>query len=137
MTSNIGSDIILTAKSITQKIRKEVDVILNRTFRPEFLNRIDAICFFRKLDEKDIVAIAKIHLKKLEQRLKEQNIMLTISNDVVKKIAKLGYSVEFGARPLKRAIQAHVAVPISQYILKHPQSREIKAKVEKDAIVIT
>ena len=137
MTSNIGSDIIVKAKSITPKIEQEVEVILHRTFRPEFLNRIDAICFFRKLDEKDIVQIAKIYLKQLEDRLKEQDISASITSDVIKKIATLGYSPEFGARPLKRAIQTHIAVPISQYLLAHPKAKKIKVHIEKDTIVIS
>ncbi len=136
MTSNIGSDIILKAKTITAKIKAEVEKIVHRTFRPEFLNRIDAICFFRKLDKKDIIEIAKIHIKNLENRLKEQDISVTISNDVIKTIAHLGYSPEFGARPLKRAIQTHIAIPISQYILKHPGGKKIDIKVKKDLIVI-
>ena len=136
MTSNIGSDIIVKAKSLTSKIKEEVEVILHRTFRPEFLNRIDAICFFRKLDEKDIVEVAKIHLKQLEGRLQDQDITVSITNDVIKKIAALGYSPEFGARPLKRAIQAHITVPISQYLLKHPTTKTITVKVEKGKILV-
>jgi len=136
MTSNIGSDIILKAKSITPKIKEEVETILHRTFRPEFLNRIDAICFFRKLDEKAIVEITKIHLHYLEERLKDQDISISITNDVIKKIAQLGYSPEFGARPLKRAIQTHITVPISQYLLKHPDAKTIKVKMEKGEIVV-
>ncbi|TET36732.1 AAA family ATPase, partial [Candidatus Dependentiae bacterium] len=136
MTSNIGSDIIVKAKIITTKIKEEVEVILHRTFRPEFLNRIDAICFFRKLNEKDIVEIAKIHLKQLEDRVREQDVSISITNDVTKKIAALGYSPEFGARPLKRAIQTHITVPISQYLLKHPDAKTIKVKIEKDEIVV-
>ena len=136
MTSNIGSDIIVKAKTITPKIKEEVDIILNRTFRPEFLNRIDAICFFRKLNEKDIVEIAKIHLKQLEERVREQDVSISITNDVTKKIAALGYSPEFGARPLKRAIQTYITVPISQYLLKHPDAKTIKVKIEKDEIVV-
>ena len=137
MTSNIGSDIIVKAKNITPKIKQEVETILHRTFRPEFLNRIDAICFFRKLDEKDIVKIAKIHLKQLEGRLKEQDISVSITNDVIKKIATLGYSPEFGARPLKRAIQTHITVPISQHLLAHPKTKTLRVHVEKDEIVVS
>ncbi len=136
MTSNLGSDIILKAKEMDQKVKTEVDAILHRTFRPEFLNRIDAICFFRKLSEKDVMEIAEIQLKKLESRLGENGIALTISKDAIKKIAELGYSPEFGARPLKRAIQQHISVPISQYLLKHPDKKELTVKIEKGAITI-
>lgn len=136
MTSNIGSDIILKSKTMTPKLKEDIEVILHRTFRPEFLNRIDAICFFRKLDETDIVDIATINLKQLTNRLKEQDITLSIADEVVKKLAQLGYSPEFGARPLKRAIQTYITIPISQCLLKNPQIKTIKAKTEKDKIVI-
>ena len=136
MTSNLGSDIILKAKTITPKIKKEVDAIVHRTFRPEFLNRIDAICYFNKLTEKDVVEIAKIHLNLLEKRLAEQGVTVTIPKEVVHAIAKLGYSSEFGARPLKRAIQTHITVPISQFMLKHPEKKELTVGVKKDEIVV-
>lgn len=137
MTSNLGSDIILKAKEMTPKVKEKVETILHRTFRPEFLNRIDAICFFAKLSKKDVVEITNIQLKKLERRLKEQDITLTISDTVIKKIADLGYSPEFGARPLKRAIQQHIAVPISQFLLKHPDKKELKADEKDGKIIIT
>ncbi len=136
MTSNIGSDIILKAKEITPKIKEEVEAVLHRTFRPEFLNRIDAICFFRKLTEKDMVAITTIHLKDLENRLTQQHITLSLTNDVIKKIAELGYSPEFGARPLKRVIQQRLAVPISQCLLKYPDTKHITVKIEKGEITV-
>ena len=137
MTSNLGSEIILKAKEITKKVKEEVDAIINRTFRPEFINRIDAICFFKRLSQKDVEEIAKIHIKRLEHRLKEQGVSITITNDALKKIAELGYSPEFGARPLKRAIQQHIAVPISQHILKHPDEKELKVNVKDGAITIS
>lgn len=137
MTSNLGSDIILKAKEITPKIKGEVEEILYRTFRPEFLNRIDAICFFRKLSQKDIIEITNIQLAALKKRLKQLEIIVLISSDVVKKIAELGYSPEFGARPLKRIIQQKITVPISQYLLKHPKTKNLNVKIVKGDIAIT
>ncbi|EKD49031.1 MAG: hypothetical protein ACD_64C00025G0001 [uncultured bacterium] len=137
MTSNLGSDIILKAKEMNESVKKEVETILHRTFRPEFLNRIDAICFFAKLSKANVVEIANIQLKRLERRLKEQDITLTISDGAMKKIADLGYSPEFGARPLKRAIQQHIAVPVSQFLLKHPDKKELMAEEKDDKIVIS
>ncbi len=137
MTSNIGSDIILNAKEMTSQIKQEVEKILNRTFRPEFLNRIDATCFFRKLTEKDMVEIAQIQINELEKRLKEQQVTVIVDDKVIKKIAEWGYSPEFGARPLKRIIQQKLAVPISQQLLKNPNGRTLKATVEKTSIKIS
>lgn len=136
MTSNLGSDIILNAKELTSAIKEDVEKIVQRTFRPEFLNRIDAICFFRKLSEKDVIEITKIQLHELQERLKEQHVTLTIDDKVIKKIAQLGYSPEFGARPVKRIIQQKIAVPVAQYLLKNPNVRTLKATVEKDTIII-
>ncbi len=137
MTSNLGSDIILKAKDMTQKVKDEVEVIVHRTFRPEFINRIDATCFFRKLSKEDVIDIAKIQLKRLEHRLKEQGVTLTISDAAMKKVADLGYSPEFGARPLKRTVQQYIAVPVSQHLLKHPKEKELKAEEKDGKIVIT
>ena len=137
MTSNLGSDIILKTKEITPKIKNEVESILHRTFRPEFLNRIDAICFFQKLSQKDVIVIAKIQIAALKARLKEQQITLSVTADVIKKLAELGYSSEFGARPLKRVIQQKLTVPFSQYLLKNPSERDLNAIIAKGEIVIT
>ncbi len=137
MTSNLGSPIILKAKSITPKIKEEVDAIIHKTFRPEFLNRIDAICYFNKLTEKDVVEIAKIHVSYLQERLKEQGMSVTISNDAIKKIAEIGYSPEFGARPLKRTIQTKIAVPVSQFMLKHPDKKKLTVGLKKGEITVT
>lgn len=136
ITSNIGAHLILDADKITDKLKSEIDEMLHKSFRPEFLNRIDAIVYFKKLDEKDVAQIAKLEIKKLERRLTEQDIHLKINDDVLQKIAELGYSKEFGARPLKRAVQQYLIIPISQYILKNPDHKEIEAKVKDGKISI-
>ncbi len=137
MTSNIGSQIILDAKTINEKVRNEIDNILHKTFRPEFLNRIDSIVFFHRLSEKDIEKIAKLHVDQLEKRLSQQNgIDLKVSPSVYKEIANIGYSSEFGARPLKRAIQEHIIVPLSQFILKNPLAKKINIEWKDKKAVI-
>ncbi len=136
MTSNLGSDIILQSKELTKKIKAEVDIVLHRTFKPEFLNRIDAICYFNKLSEEDVAEIAKIHIKHLEDRLRAQHVSIIITDEVIKKIAELSYSPEFGARPLKRAIQQYIAVPVSHFLLKEPDTKEITVKISKGVIVV-
>ncbi len=137
MTSNIGSHLILEAKTVDEKVRAEIDKELHRSFKPEFLNRIDAIVFFNSLEEKQIISIAKIHINKLVKRLQDQHITLVIKPKVDAFIAKKGYVKEFGARPLKRAIQEYITVPLSQFLLKHPDHKTITVDVEKDAISIT
>jgi len=137
MTSNIGSHLILAAKTIDEKVKEEINKELYRVFKPEFLNRIDAIVFFNSLDEKQIISIARIHIEKLVQRLKDRHIALTIDPTVEKFIAEKGYVKEFGARPLKRAIQDYITVPLSQFLLKNPEAKEITVTVKGGAIVLS
>jgi len=137
MTSNIGSDIIVEAKEINEKIKKQITDLLRKTFRPEFLNRIDGIAFFRMLTQDDVVKIAALQLDTLKKRLAERNIIVAISPDVITHIAELGYEKEFGARPLKRAIQNYISVPLSRYLLQHPQAQQITIKLKNDTISIT
>ncbi|MFZ5954167.1 MAG: ATP-dependent Clp protease ATP-binding subunit [Candidatus Dependentiae bacterium] len=118
MTANIGAEIILQAKELDQKVKDEVEKIVHRTFRPEFLNRLDAIIFFKRLTQEDVEQIAHIQLDEIARRMKERNIDLTIEPDVIRYLAQEGYEPEFGARPLKRVIQHQILVLIAQYLLK-------------------
>ncbi len=81
--------------------------------------------------------IAKIQLHQLEKRLAQQDMHLTVDKSVIKHVADIGYVPEFGARPLKRAIQQYVAVPLSQYLLKNPGAKKITVGVKNDEIVIS
>jgi ATP-dependent Clp protease ATP-binding subunit ClpB len=136
MTSNIGSDIILQSKGLTDTVKDSVEQLLHKTFRPEFLNRIDAIAFFKRLAEGDIARIAKIQLSELEKRLSEKSIHVTVTPAVIEKLTTEGYEPEFGARPLKRAIQNLITVPLSRYILKHPTISTITIDVKNDTVRI-
>ena len=137
MTSNIGSDIILEAKELNDKVKEEIEKLLHKYFRPEFLNRIDAIVFFRMLTHEDVVRIAQLQIERLKERLAQRNIELTVSKEVLDKIATLGYEKEFGARPLKRAIQHYLAAPISEYLLKHPDTKTLNVSLKKDVITLS
>jgi ATP-dependent Clp protease ATP-binding subunit ClpB len=136
MTSNIGSDIILEAKSLTDKVKGEIEKLLHQRFKPEFLNRIDAIVYFRMLTEKDVEKIAELQLEDLKKRLTEKGITLTITNEALTLLAEQGYVKEFGARPLKRVITNQVVVPISQHLLKKPDTKKIEVGAKGGAIVI-
>lgn len=136
MTSNVGSDLILKSKELTDKIKQEIEQRLQSHFKPEFLNRIDAIVFFNKLPKEVIFDIVRIQLNDLIARLHAKNIALTVSNNAAQHVADLGYSDEFGARPLKRAIQNYIMLPVSQYILKNPQAKEVDVDLKKDQIVV-
>lgn len=137
MTSNIGSDILLASKKIDYKVKQEVNNLLHKKFRPEFLNRIDAIAFFKRLSESDIEKIAAIQLLDLRKRLTAKNIELEVADSVVAEVAKRGYSKAFGARPLKREVQSFVVVPVSQYLLKHPDVKNIKLDMKDGVLAIS
>jgi len=136
MTSNIGSEIILQAPTVTDKVRQAVDKLIHQALRPELINRIDAIIFFHRLSEKDIEKIAQIQFEELKKRLAEQNIELIIDKKVVTEVAKRGYIPEFGARPLKREIQRAVIVPISQFKLAHPDTKKIEVSWKKNEALV-
>ena len=136
MTSNIGSSLILEAKMLDEKVKAEVEKELHKAFRPEFLNRVDAIVFFNKLDEKQVVKIVEIELDELGNRLLQKNIILDVGKTVAAHLAHKGYSPEFGARPLKRTVQEYVTVPISHHLLKHPATKILKITVADEKIKI-
>ncbi len=136
MTSNLGSDIILQAKKLDKKVEEQVRQLLYKTFRPEFLNRIDEIVYFSSLNADMLKKITQLQLSKLAQRLQAQGITLHMADGVLDEIAQRGYEPEFGARPLKRAIQRHIIVPISQYLLKHADTKEITVSIKNNTITI-
>ena len=125
MTSNIGADIILKAPILDEKIKIEIESLLQKFFKPEFLNRIDSIVFFRKLNEKNVREIAAIMFIQIEKRILEKGFEIKISDSALMQIANLGYEPEFGARPLKRAIQNYLTVPLSRHILEYPEKKQI------------
>lgn len=136
MTSNIGADIILEAKQITESVKNQIEQILRKTFRPEFLNRIDETIYFRMLTEKDIIKITKLQINDLEKKLKENGISLELTDSAIKQIAELGYEKEFGARPLKRTINQYIITPLSKYLINNPNQKEIKIDF-KDKFIIS
>lgn len=136
MTSNLGSNLILESQGITDKVKHDIEELLHKTFRPEFLNRIDSIVFFKALEQKDVVKIARLQLQTLVKRLADNHITLIIEPAVAEILAELGFEKEFGARPLKRAVQHYCVVPLSQYLLKHPEQKAVTLDVQDGAITI-
>lgn len=136
MTSNIGSDIILQAKKIDESVKEQIEKLLHKAFRPEFLNRIDEIVFFNMLTPEILKNITQVQLKKFEQRMQARHIATVISNAAINFIAQEGFEPEFGARPLKRAIHQYIVVPTSQYLLQHPETKELSIDYKNSKIVI-
>ena len=91
---------------------------LRAHFRPEFLNRVDDIIIFRSLDEKQLAQIVEIQLQRLEKRLAQQQLTLELDRSAKQLIAKEGFDPQFGARPLKRAVQDLVLDPLATRLLK-------------------
>lgn len=137
MTSNIGSDLILQAGDITPKVQSEIEKLLLKNFRPEFLNRIDETVFFRSLNQDDMSHIVKVQLEQIKNRMQEKGTSIIITKQAIAWLAEHGYVKEFGARPLKRAIQQHLISPLSIEILKYPDKKEFTIDVKKDFLVIT
>lgn len=136
MTSNIGSPLILEAQTIDEKVKALVEKELHKAFKPEFLNRIDSIVFFNKLDEKQVVGIVEIQLNELTKRLLQKNIILDVKREVASYLAQKGYSPEFGARPLKRTVQEYVTIPVSHHLLKNPGIKELTITIDNEKIKI-
>lgn len=136
MTSNLGSDLILEAKN-TDDIKEKINELLKVSFRPEFLNRIDEIITFTRLDKKYINAIARNQIEKVAERLKDRRINLEVSNEAIDFISDVGYDAQFGARPLKRAIQNYIENPLAKEILagKYFEGDTIKILKGKDGLI--
>ena len=136
MTSNLGSDLILEAKN-TDDIKEKINELLKVSFRPEFLNRIDEIITFTRLDKKYINAIARNQIEKVAERLKDRRINLEVSSEAIDFISDVGYDAQFGARPLKRAIQNYIENPLAKEILagKYFEGDTIRILKGKDDLI--
>jgi ATP-dependent Clp protease ATP-binding subunit ClpA len=139
MTSNLGSPIIQeyfldgkTDKASHQAMEDKVLAELKRHFRPEFLNRVDDTIIFQSLDESELARIVEIQIGRLEKRLAQQNLTLDVDDRAKQLLAKEGYDPQFGARPLKRAVQEHLLNPLSMKILEGDFKAGDKIKVTAD-----
>jgi ATP-dependent Clp protease ATP-binding subunit ClpB len=136
MTSNIGSTAIQEISNAEQREAMVRDA-LKQFFRPEFLNRIDEVIIFDRLEARDLDAIVKIQVQRVVDRMKKQNITLKLGEEAVRKVADEGYDPVFGARPLKRAIQKLILDPLSLEMLegKFKDGDVVEGKLEKGAVV--
>ena len=123
MTSNLGSQYIQsqlandTSEATLQETEAAVMEMLKKTIRPEFLNRIDDIIMFRPLTQPQIAEIVRMQIAGITSRLAEQGIQIRVADDAVSLIARAGFDPEFGARPVKRAIQNLLLNDLSRAIL--------------------
>lgn len=132
MTSNVGANLIKHAGTLGfptsrdeakrqedeyQAMKERVTEALKRTFRPEFLNRLDGIMVFRNLTKEQIKQIVDLELKRVAAQLAEQGVTLEVGDDVKAMIAEAGYDAEYGARPLRRVLQDRVEDRLSEALL--------------------
>lgn len=116
MTSNLGS--MFMSSEMTPEAKESVMDVVKTHFRPEFINRIDEIVFFNSLSADNIKGIASIQLEILKKRLEKKDMSITFTDAVLNKLAEVGYDPEYGARPLKRAIQNNVDKVLSKLLIK-------------------
>ena len=125
MTSNVGTEefrrqgvgFLQRDKDEEQRLRSNIETALKSTFRPELLNRVDDIIIFHPLTEQHLAKIIDLLIKDVERRLAEHNIALKVDNEAKSWLISKGYNPEYGARPLRRAIQRYVENPLSTKIL--------------------
>ncbi|MCK5000881.1 MAG: ATP-dependent Clp protease ATP-binding subunit, partial [Anaerohalosphaera sp.] len=144
MTSNIGADLIKnqsgfgfgkrTAESNYEKMKELLDKEIERYFRPEFINRLDAKIVFHGLTRDDLVTIVDYELNKVFKRLVEHNLHLELEDAAKDFLIDKGYNPEFGARPLRRAIEHYIEDPLSEGMLKgdYKEKNVIKISVQDE-----
>jgi ATP-dependent Clp protease ATP-binding subunit ClpB len=119
MTSNLGSHLIMElGQSDPEEMRRQVDELLHRQFRPEFLNRVDEIITFQGLTQKDLLQIVDIQVTRMATRLKERKFSVELTEEAKLFLVETGYDPSYGARPLKRAIQRYIENPLALEILE-------------------
>ena len=133
MTSNLGSQYIqqqcanlsdANRDEVLDETRQQVMDMLKQTIRPEFLNRIDETIMFLPLTKQEIAEVVRLQMRSVGRMLAEQGFKIDVSDDAIALLADLGYDPEFGARPVKRAIQRYVLNDLSKKILAEEVSRD-------------
>ena len=120
LTSNLGSHLILDGivdGEISEEARENVDKLLKQSFRPEFLNRLDEIVFYKPLMKEQIMGIVDLMLESLQKRLADKQLTVTVTEAAKNFIIDDGFDPEFGARPLKRYIQRTVETLVARTII--------------------
>lgn len=164
MTSNVGTAFVTRSGALgfagmrdadEEADHKRIEESLKNTFRPEFLNRIDEIIIFEPLDMEDVIAIVDLQMKEVRSRLSDHGLEIELTDKANKWLAEQGYDKDFGARPLKRALQRYVESPLSvkllqgefnkgdrvlvdakdgELIFKHQEDMEQETKEEAEAV---
>ncbi|GGA89145.1 ATP-dependent Clp protease ATP-binding subunit [Ornithinibacillus halotolerans] len=138
MTSNAGTG----SKQITVGFNKDkhesVSVLENLSayFKPEFLNRFDAIINFNELTEEHLMSIIDLMLDEVTNTVEENNIVITVTEEAKRTLVKLGYDPKFGARPLRRVIQDKIEDPLTDLLLEEEQVNKVLVSVHEDQVIV-
>lgn len=133
MTSNLGSDIIqnnysdqsnFSDEEVFERTKTELNTLLKKTLRPEFINRIDEIVMFEPLSKREIRGIVNLQINNLNELLAQQNIKVEFTKYALDLLVEMGYEPLYGARPLKRVIQKKILNELSKYILEENINKE-------------
>jgi ATP-dependent Clp protease ATP-binding subunit ClpC len=147
MTSNVGSETIKKQSSMGfspisdensyEKMREKILDEAKRTFRPEFLNRLDDVIVFRSLTKPDLIEILDLEIGKVIERLKHKNIKLTLDEKAKDFLVEKGYDPNYGARPMRRSVERFLEDPLAEEILKGAlhENDPIQVTFEKDRLV--
>ena len=142
LTSNLGADAIMQGiqpdGTISEDAINQVNALLKQSFRPEFLNRLDEIIFFKPLVKTEIKQIVDLLLNSLKERLKDKQITLNVTDKAKEFIIDNGFDINFGARPLKRYIQNNVETILAKYMLANDiaPNTTLTIDVENDNIIV-
>ncbi len=138
-TSNAGTDFIqekIQAGWAIEKIKAELlNNELKNYFAPEFLNRFDGVIVFKPLKFKEVIQITRLLLGKIAEQMEEKGVILKVTDEAIKDLAKQGFDPKFGARPLRRVLQEKVSDYLANYLLKKKIGRRDLVVLDKDGII--
>jgi ATP-dependent Clp protease ATP-binding subunit ClpC len=127
MTSNLGTEYVSKSGSLgflqvsgdskEREAQAKIERELKKTFQPEFLNRIDEIITFSELAMNEMLQIVDLQMQEVKERLNEQGLDVRLTDEAQRRLAEVGYNPDFGARPLRRALQKHIESPLSVKLL--------------------
>ncbi len=141
LTSNLGSDIILDGidkdGNISEEARENVMKLLRGSFRPEFLNRLDEIVFYKPLTRENISGIMDLLIAEFAERLAARQLAVHMTDAVKDELIKKGYDAAYGARPLKRLLQSQVETLVARYIVEHDPEPDTELVIDFDGSKIT
>ena len=136
LTSNLGSDYILEGiqsnGEISEEAKEKVEKLLKQSFRPEFLNRLDEIVFYKPLRKEEISKILELLIKDLERRLEDKHIKLELTQEAKDYLIENGYDEIYGARPLKRFVQKKLETLIAKEILMEKVLPNTKIRIDSN-----